>query len=257
MSSPAPTQQQPPAAPPAPAPASAVDLPTLIITAIASALAAYICSKVWEPGTLASAATTPVLVAIGKELLRKPTEVVTTAVPPVLPGRHPRPRPASGPDEPTTVEPAPGADIGEPAIVAVTAPVVTTPEPGGRRLHWRVAVITGLLGFVLAAAVITLPQLIKGGGTTYFGGGTTHVKKRVVTTTTDTTTVVEPGKTVTTTTTPTTTTTTTTPPAVTTTTETSPPTVTETVTTPTTTTTPPPDEPGTTTSETDPTSPIP
>lgn len=255
MSSPPPTQQQPAPAPaPAPTPSgSTVDLPTLIITAIASALAAFICSKVWEPGTLASAATTPVLVAIGKELLRKPTEVVTTVVPPVLPGRQSRGRGLSGPDEPTAVIPPPGADISAPAIVALKPPVVT--QPGGRRLHWRVAVFTGLLGFVVAAAVITLPELLNGGGTTYFGGGTTRVQKRTITTTTSTSTVVVPGKTVTTTA-PTTTTTTTAAPTTTTTT-TTPATVTKTVTTPTTTTTAPEDQTGTTSTDATPTSPLP
>src|SRR5688572_25148241 len=44
-----------------------IDLPTLVITAVASAAAAYTCSKIWAPGTLASAAFMPVLVALLKE----------------------------------------------------------------------------------------------------------------------------------------------------------------------------------------------
>ena len=47
-----------------------VDLPTLLVTAVASAAAAYVTSQVWAPGTLASAAFTPVVVALLKELLR-------------------------------------------------------------------------------------------------------------------------------------------------------------------------------------------
>lgn len=55
---------------------SEIDLLTLVITAIASAGAAFITSKVWAPGTLASAAFTPVIVAVAKEALRKPADVV-------------------------------------------------------------------------------------------------------------------------------------------------------------------------------------
>ncbi len=58
-----------------------IDISTLFYTAAASAAAAYTCSKLWAPGTLAAAAFTPVLVAILKEALAKSTEVVTRAVP--------------------------------------------------------------------------------------------------------------------------------------------------------------------------------
>ncbi|MCW3041599.1 MAG: hypothetical protein JWM31_3504, partial [Solirubrobacterales bacterium] len=87
MSEAPPTQQHPLPPPAAPSKSeSGVDLATLIITAVASAVAAYTCSKIWTPGTLASAAMTPVLVALVKEALRRPTEVVTTVVPVAVPG---------------------------------------------------------------------------------------------------------------------------------------------------------------------------
>jgi len=57
-------------------PRSEIDLLTLTITAIASAAAAFVCSHVWAAGTLPSAAFTPVLVALVKEGLRRPTEAV-------------------------------------------------------------------------------------------------------------------------------------------------------------------------------------
>lgn len=178
-----------------------VDLPTLIITALASAVAAYVCSKVWKPGTLASAAFTPVLVALVKEALRRPTEVVTTVVPvQVVTSR--RLRRLATPDEPTAVmgTPQPGRDIPPPAIVAVDPPAVTTRSTRGRQIHWRIAVVTGLLGFAICAAFYTLPELISGsaasggGRTTLFGGGSHTVQH---TTTVKTNTVVVPGKTVT------------------------------------------------------------
>lgn len=56
---------------------SEIDFSTLVITAVASAVAAFIASKVWERGALASAAFTPVIVALVKEALRRPSEAVT------------------------------------------------------------------------------------------------------------------------------------------------------------------------------------
>lgn len=231
MSQSPPTRPQatPPAAPDATSSSHerGIDLATLIITALASATAAYVCSKVWAPGTLASAAFTPVLVALVKEALRKPTQVVTTVVP--VPAQRRRRR-AAGPSAATRVaDPAPGADMAPPAIVAVDPPAVTYHRNAGRRLHWRVAVLTGLLGFAIAAAIYTVPELLAGsaasggGRTTLFGGSDRHVQR---TTTIRTNTVVLPGKTVTRTAPATTTTTT---PAATTTTAppiTTPPTVT-------------------------------
>jgi hypothetical protein len=233
-----------------------------VITAIASAVAAYVCSKVWAPGTLASAAFTPVLVALVKEGLRRPTEVVTTAVPPVLPGRQRRGQ--ATPSAPATAgghgEPQPGADLPQPAIVAVSPPPVTYHRTTSRRAHWRIALVTGLLGFALCAAVYTVPELLsKGQGTTLFGGGGKHVTRTI---STESTTVVKPGKTVTTTaptTTATTPATTPTQPSA----ETTPtaPTVTTTVTTPAPTTPTTPATTGTETtpapSETEPITPVP
>src|SRR3954467_7566234 len=83
------TQRRVPAPPPAPAaPAAApegIELTTLFLSAVASAAAAYITSKIWAPGTLFSAAMSPVIVALVKEGLRKPTEKVVNVVPVVVP----------------------------------------------------------------------------------------------------------------------------------------------------------------------------
>ena len=48
--------------------------PLFLVDAVASAAAAYITSKIWARGTLFSAAMSPVIVALVKEGLRKPTE---------------------------------------------------------------------------------------------------------------------------------------------------------------------------------------
>jgi hypothetical protein len=226
MSSPSgqPTRvQSPPPAPPAPKGSSDLDLKTLVITAAASALAATICSKVWAPGTLASAAFTPVAVALFREALRRPTEAVSAVLPvarrggtqslsalprdtPLAssdPTRVHRPgAPVPGPQsDPTRV--SPGADRPERPVGAEPVTVYSVRRP--LRHRWRLAAITGLLGFVIAAIVVTVPELVAGKEqTTFFHPATSHrssKKDAVPATTTTTKTETAPTETVTTTTT--------------------------------------------------------
>lgn len=243
---------------PAPrSPASAgggVNLQTLWITAVASAAAAFACSKVWASGTLAAAAFTPVLVALIKEGLAKSTAVVAKAVPPVRGVvRSARVEDAAGSAAAGSAAagaaaagsasaPGSAAPVGEslppvgslsgdapsqpPAWVAPSATTTwnASQQPGrfpvdapddaagrvaqagevtyhgsaSRRRGWRLAIVTGLLGFLVGAVIITVPELVagssaSGGGseTTLFGGSTSHkhVVTKTVTTETQTTTV--------------------------------------------------------------------
>jgi hypothetical protein len=191
-----------------------IDLATLLITAVASAAAAYTCSKIWAPGTLASAAFTPVLVAIIKEALARPTQAVTSAVP--IRGIVRNAPPASQqPGEPPAPAPPPLDRVAQPGEVSYHS-------TGRSSRRWRLAIITGLLGFVVCVLVFTLPELVAGqsatgGGrsTTLFGGGHRHTSTQPTeTTTAPARTVTAPAPTVTvpapaeTTTTPPTTTTT-------------------------------------------------
>jgi hypothetical protein len=205
---------------PPPPPREGLDLTTLFISAIASAAAAYVTSKIWAPGTLFSAAMSPVIVALVKEALRKPTEVITNVVPTVVP--TPSKWTRAGADDAGLVaevdeRPAPGVhpdpDAPPPPLVVPTG--TTSPvrvySTRSRRLRWRLAVITGQLGFVIAVLAFTVPELIAGqslGGshkTTIFGG---HHRHRTSTTkTTNSTTSTSTQKTTTTETTPTQTTT--------------------------------------------------
>ena len=162
---------------------------TLLITAIASAAAAYVTSQLWAPGTLAAATFTPVLVALLKELLAKPAEVVTRAVP--VRGVV-RSAPSAG--EPEELRRDTPEAIEERIAQLGEAPGVSRPR---RRRNWQIAVVTGLLGFLIAAVIITVPELVAGssaagGGrdTTFFGG-----KKRASGAPTDTTTTTTPGQT--------------------------------------------------------------
>lgn len=200
---------------PPPPPREGLDLATLFISAIASAAAAYVTSKIWAPGTLFSAALSPVIVALVKEALRKPTEVITNVVPQVVPTPSKWTRASAGdpglvaevqdrPAPATRVQP--GHDAPPPIVVPTgESSPVRVYSTRGRRLRWRLAVVTGLLGFVIAVLAFTVPELIAGqslGGshkTTIFGGHERHRTSTTKTTTSTTST----QKTTTTETTPT------------------------------------------------------
>lgn len=124
---------------------------TLLIASISSAVAAIVVSQFWQGGTPIAAAVTPVLVALVSEGLRRPmrSDVV----------RRPARR---------------AAEIG-------TGPLRPRESGWRERLSGRrvrIALVTGVLAFVAAALVLTLPELLFGGSvsgtdrdTTFFGGG--------------------------------------------------------------------------------------
>jgi hypothetical protein len=186
----------------APTAGGGIDLKTLWITAVASAAAAFACSKLWAPGTLAAAAFTPVLVAVIREALAKSTAVVAKAVPVRGVVRSARPE-GPQPLDPGAVsgdwsaaslaassEPGPSED---PAARVPQAGEITYHGASGRRRGLRMAVVTGLLGFLIAAVVFTVPELIAGGSaagggreTTLFGKPHHNTGVPAVTTTTTT-----------------------------------------------------------------------
>ena len=179
----------------------------LLITAGASALAALITSQVWSNGTILTATLTPVFVAVFKEGMRRPTDKVAAALRTTdaprrrlsrragasvrcapCPPRSRRSRRTACPT-PSTRARATGprsrsatrtASQPSPRRSPESAPPPEEPPPppaerGGFRFRmtpraWKIALITGLLGFVIAAAVITLPELLFGKS---LGGGTT------------------------------------------------------------------------------------
>jgi hypothetical protein len=222
-----PTRQPPPPPPPAASSSSnGIELTTLFISAIASAVAAYVVSKIWAAGTLFGAAFTPVIVALVKEALRRPTEkvadVASTAAAVVPLGwtrssasdgglvpdpGAPEPLPVRDPDAPVTDPDAPHVVL--PPVVATEHAPVSVYSTRGRRLRWRLAVVTGLLGFVVCVLVYTVPELVSGdsigrhgsSATTIFGG---HSRKHSRSTTSTTKTTDTTGTTSTTSTTRTT-----------------------------------------------------
>jgi hypothetical protein len=176
---------------------------TLVIAAIASAVAAIVVSRIWDKGTIVASAMTPVFVALVSEMLRKPMESEAVRRPVRAVGsvtasraswRRGEARPPSGRTPRVMAPPPTGVDEGlqqrdegvAPGPVRIySSGSKKRPAPGGRRrLHLKIAVATGLVGFLIAAAALTLPELIFGGSvtggqrhTTYFGGGTQTQKK--------------------------------------------------------------------------------
>ena len=161
---------------------------TLIIAAASSAVAAILVSQVWEQGTILASAMTPVIVAIVSDLLKKPvqSERLRSGVRNVSSVSRPR----SGRTPKVLAPPPRGLDDPAPDDGTQAGPVRvyssgSNRRPAGlggasprRRLHLKVAVVTGLIAFLIAAAALTLPELVFGGSvgggdrsTTYFGGG--------------------------------------------------------------------------------------
>lgn len=165
-----------------------LSLQTLVIAAAASATAAILTSHLWKDGTVIAAAMTPVIVSIVKEMLAKPmdSELVKKPVQQVsriASGRRAVAGAAAARTEAVRGAAAPPIDPPEAELTAgdvlLSHPRRTYGQtPWRRRLHLKVAVVTGLLAFVVAALVLTVPELVFGGSvtsshrsTTFFGGG--------------------------------------------------------------------------------------
>jgi hypothetical protein len=178
---------------------SGLSIQTLLISAVAAAAAATLVPLIWERGTILATAMTPVIVALVSEGLRKPVQHVSAVAPRVTrrsgtgaalrrfdpaaaETRHPE-RVGSRGDGPERFEPLPADARGG-------APAVSDDDPFGlrkadrRRPRLKIALVTGLLAFVIAAAVVTASELALFGGsvasnqrTSLFGGSTKSHKK--------------------------------------------------------------------------------
>jgi hypothetical protein len=175
-----------------------LELKTLVIAALASATAAIVVSHLWKGGTVIAAAMTPVIVALAKEAIARPMEseivkrpvqrvsqVAAVPVRRVVPGRGAR---GARGYEPGPTDPLPPTQAHRTATgdgngdhAAAVDDVTLTPirtYGGSRRrpIHLKVALVTGLLAFVIGALALTLPELLFGGAvgsgrsTTLFSG---------------------------------------------------------------------------------------
>jgi hypothetical protein len=153
---------------------------TLVIASSASMAAALVTSRLFPPGAVFTAALTPVIVAMVSEMLHRPVNRVTE----IREARRTTSREGellrsarTGRDVPAQggawVEPL--GDDSDPFNLRAAderpsgngSGAGHVNVQGGRRrfgrIHPRVAIATGLLAFVIGAAVLTLPELIFGG----------------------------------------------------------------------------------------------
>lgn len=171
-----------------------LSIQTLLISAGAAVVAATVVPLIWEDGTIFATAMTPVIVALASEALRKPVERVSTVAPRVA--RRSGTGAALRRFEPDAVRTRDAERVGargegperfEPPPPDRRERQTRTPrgddpfglrEPERRRPRLRIALVTGLLAFFAAAAVVTASELALFGGsvsgergrTTFFGG---------------------------------------------------------------------------------------
>src|SRR4051812_11414030 len=137
-----------------------LSITTLMIAAAASATAAIVTSQFWVGGTPIAAALTPVIVALVSELLHRPTQMIagrlTSDSRALQPGR-----PGAKPPRERARESGPGA-TGPEAAEAGPMNVYRPRQTQRRKIAVGVVASTAVLAFAIAAAALTLPELITG-----------------------------------------------------------------------------------------------
>lgn len=179
---------------------SGLSLQTLLISASAAAAAATIVPLFWEQGTLFATAMTPVIVALVSEALRKPVETVKTVAPRVA--RRSGTGAAVRRYEPEAARTRDTAGVGArgrgperfeplPPHLRDERPATRSDDPFGlrtaerRRPRLKLALVTGVLAFLMAAAAVTASELALFGGsvsgergrTTLLGGKSSADKR--------------------------------------------------------------------------------
>ena len=161
---------------------SGISIQTLLISALAAVAAAVIVPLIWERGTLVATAMTPVIVALVSEGLRKPAQAISTVAPRVTR------RSATGAAvrSPEAYEPPTEHFDPLPAAEREFEPESRAGDPFGLRAspkprhHWKIALATGAVAFVIAVVLLTSGELVFGGSatkdnrrTTFFGSKAT------------------------------------------------------------------------------------
>lgn len=152
-----------------------LSLGTLIIASFGSAMAAIITSQFWIAGTPIAAALTPVIVTLVSELIRRPTEKIAqrftteTGAPPPETDVLPEAAGAGAPPPHEEWDPRPAHEppprdphLGDTGGGRPPEFRVYRTAPASRRLPWKAILVTAAIAFVIAAAALTLPELIAG-----------------------------------------------------------------------------------------------
>jgi hypothetical protein len=179
---------------------SGLSLQTLFISASAAAAAATIVPLFWAQGTLFATAMTPVIVALVSEALRKPVEHAKTVAPRVA--RRSGTGAAVRRSEPEAARTRDPSGVGArgrgperfeplPPHLREETPATRSDDPFGlraaerRRPRLKIALVTGVLAFLMAAVAVTASELALFGGsvsgergrTTLLGGKTSTEKR--------------------------------------------------------------------------------
>jgi hypothetical protein len=158
-----------------------LSLRTLAIASLASLTAAVVTSQFWAGGTPIAAAVTPVIVALVSEMLHRPTEAIARRIT----SERSAILPEAGAAAPPAEHPAdvlPERAVSEPGSEPEREPPVRIYRQQRRplprhKIALGVVVTTAVLAFAIAAAALTIPELLTGDSigrgnrnTTLFGG---------------------------------------------------------------------------------------
>jgi hypothetical protein len=149
-----------------PASDGGLSLQTLLISSASPVIATVVVSQFWEAGTLFFTAFVPVTIAVVSEVLRRPAQKITEVAPLVAPrigAPRPRPEPADARDPGPAPRPDGAGDTPPRSRAGARDDpfgLYTPQRPSvlsGRAV--RIGLITGLLAFLIGAAVVTASEL--------------------------------------------------------------------------------------------------
>jgi len=134
-----------------------LSLQTLLISSLAAVAAAIVVPMFWERGSILATAITPIIVAVVSEALNRPASVIKTAAPRVTR------RTATGAAVRTRTPTGVGARGEGPEQLPPRRHdpfgLYEEERPRGNRRPVKIALITGLLAFIIGAGIVTASEL--------------------------------------------------------------------------------------------------
>jgi len=134
-----------------------LSLQTLLISSLAAVAAAIVVPMFWERGSILATAITPIIVAVVSEALNRPASAIKTAAPRVTR------RTATGAAVRTRTPTGVGARGEGPEQLPPRRHdpfgLYEEERPRGNRRPLKIALITGLLAFIIGAGIVTASEL--------------------------------------------------------------------------------------------------